>query len=125
MFSFMVLIFLFAGKYTNYKTECSSHHAENTFLCMRLTPRGLTPSMKEMDDRYKDEKSHNKKGSKVAMFLMTTQTFPVFPWIEFGILRSLLISIVTFRSIRGYLLITIALASLSGSIEGYVGIDCL
>ena len=57
MLSIMVLLFIFAGKYTHYKAECSSHHAENTFLCMRLNPRGLTPQMTEMNDRFKDEKS--------------------------------------------------------------------
>jgi hypothetical protein len=56
MLQIMFIIFLFAGKYTDYKAECSSHHAENTFLCMRLTPRGLTPSTTGMDDRYEDEK---------------------------------------------------------------------
>ena len=64
MICIMLLLFIVAGQYANYKTECSSHHAENTFLCMRLNPRGLTPSMKEMDDRYKDDKSHKSKGIK-------------------------------------------------------------
>ena len=56
MLHIMRIIFVVAGKYTNYKAECSSHHAENTFLCMRLNPRGLTPSKTEMDDRQEDEK---------------------------------------------------------------------
>jgi hypothetical protein len=51
MLHIMILIFIFAGKYTDYKTECSSYHAENTFLCMRLNPRGLTPSETGMNDR--------------------------------------------------------------------------
>jgi len=51
MLHIMILIFIFAGKYTDYKTECSSYHAENTFLCMRLNLRGLTPSETGMNDR--------------------------------------------------------------------------
>ena len=58
MLHIMHIIFVVAGKYTNYKAECSSHHAENTFLCMRLNPRGLTPSKTGMDDKQRDEKSH-------------------------------------------------------------------
>ena len=57
MLQIMFIIFIFVGKYSHYKAECSSHHAENTFLCMRLNPRGLTPSETGMDDRYEDEKS--------------------------------------------------------------------
>jgi len=49
-------IFIIVGNYTSYKAECSSHHAENTFLCMRQNLRGPTPSTTEMNDRYKDEK---------------------------------------------------------------------
>ena len=52
----MILIFIFAGKYTDYKAECSSHHAEGTLLCMRLNPRGLTPSTTGMNDGQRDEK---------------------------------------------------------------------
>ena len=64
MLQIMLLLFLFAGKYTNFKAECSSHHAENTFLCMRLNPRGLTPSMTGMDDRQEDEKGEKHKDEK-------------------------------------------------------------
>ena len=53
----MVLQSLFTDKYTGCKTECSSHLARNTFLCMRLNPRGPTPQMTGMDDKQKDEKS--------------------------------------------------------------------
>ena len=59
MLQIMILIFIFAGKYTNYKAECSSHHAENTFLCMRLNPRGLTPSETGMNDRQGTRKVKN------------------------------------------------------------------
>jgi len=51
MLRIMILIFIFAGKYTDYKAECSSYHAEITFLCMRLNPRGLTPSETGKNDR--------------------------------------------------------------------------
>jgi mevalonate kinase len=54
-------MFIVAGTYTDYKAECSSHYAENTFLCMRLTPRGLTPQMTGMDDRYGTRKVRNNK----------------------------------------------------------------
>ena len=57
MLEIMLMIFIFTGKCFNYKMECSSHHAEHTFLCMRPNPRGPTPSMTEMDDRLRDEKS--------------------------------------------------------------------
>ena len=56
MLQLMFLIFLFSYKYSHYKSECSSQYAENTFLCMRLHPRGLTPSETGMNDRYGDEK---------------------------------------------------------------------
>ena len=56
MLQVMLIIFIVTGKYTDYKTECSSQHVENTFLCMRLHPRGLTPSETGMDDRHGDEK---------------------------------------------------------------------
>jgi hypothetical protein len=56
MLQLMLMIFIMAGKLADYKAECSSHHAENTFLCMRLNPRGLTPSETGMDDRQRDEK---------------------------------------------------------------------
>jgi hypothetical protein len=56
----MVLLFLFAGKCTGYKAECSLHHAESTFLCMRLNLRGPTPSKTGMDDRQEDEKGDKK-----------------------------------------------------------------
>jgi hypothetical protein len=59
MLCIMFMIFIAIGKYTDYKVECSSHHAENTFLCMRLNPRGLTPSETGMDDRYEDEKGQS------------------------------------------------------------------
>ena len=62
MICIMLLLFIVAGQYANYKTECSSQHAENTFLCMRLHPRGLTPSTTGMDDRYEDEKGHTHRG---------------------------------------------------------------
>jgi hypothetical protein len=61
MLQIMILLFIFVGKYSHYEAECSSHHAENTFLCMRLNPRGLTPSETGMDDRYGDEKGHKDK----------------------------------------------------------------
>ena len=50
LFLIMLLIILFAGKYINYKTDCSSHHVEYTFLCMRPKPRGPTPHMTDRDD---------------------------------------------------------------------------
>ena len=59
MLHIMILIFIFAGKYTDYKAECSSYHAENTFLCMRLNPRGLTPSETGMNDRQGTRKVKN------------------------------------------------------------------
>ncbi len=82
----MLLLIIVAGKYTNYKTECSSQHAENTFLCMRLNPRGLTPSTTGMDDRYEDEKSHKRRSRALiiagktfnAYDLKRTKLFPVF-----------------------------------------------
>ena len=55
----MVLLSLFADKYTGYKAECSSHHAKNTFLCMRLNLRGPTPSETGMDDRQRTRKVIN------------------------------------------------------------------
>ena len=55
----MIIIFIFVGKHSHFKSECSSHHAESTFLCMRLNPRGLTPSKTGKDDRHKDEKGNN------------------------------------------------------------------
>ena len=61
MLQIMVILFIFAGKYSHYKAECSSHHAENTFLCMRLNLRGLTPSTTGMDDRCEDEKGQKHK----------------------------------------------------------------
>jgi hypothetical protein len=86
MLHIMILIFIFAGKYTDYKAECSSYHAENTFLCMRLHPRGLTPSTTGMDDRYEDEKSHRCRSRALiiagktfnAYDLKRTKLFPVF-----------------------------------------------
>ncbi len=57
MLEIMLMIFIFTGKCFNYKMECSSHHAEHTFLNMRQNPRGPTLSMTEMNDRFKDEKS--------------------------------------------------------------------
>ena len=49
--------FLSSENKSSYHISCSQH-AENTFLCMRLNPRGLTPSTTGMDDRYEDEKGH-------------------------------------------------------------------
>jgi len=45
MLEIMLMTFILTSKCFNYKAECSSHHAENTFLCMRQNPRGPTPSM--------------------------------------------------------------------------------
>ncbi len=56
MLQITIIMFLIAGNCSGYKAECSSHHAENTFLCMRQNPRGPTPSTTGMDDRYEDEK---------------------------------------------------------------------
>ncbi len=60
MLQFMLIIFIVAGKHSHYRAECSSHHAENTFLCMRQNPRCLTPSETGMDDRQEDEKGDKK-----------------------------------------------------------------
>ena len=56
----MILIFIMTSRYTGYKTECSSHYAENTFLCMRLNLRGPTPQMMAKNDRQQDEKGDTK-----------------------------------------------------------------
>ena len=62
----MIILFIFVGKYSHYKSDCSSHHVENTFLCMRLNPRGPTPSMTGMNDRQKDEKGDSKMDFKLT-----------------------------------------------------------
>ena len=41
------------GIFISHKTECYPLFADNTFLCMRLNPMGLTPPMKGMDDRQR------------------------------------------------------------------------
>ena len=56
----MIIIFITTCKYTGYKAECSSHHAEYTFLCMRLNLRGPTPQMMGKNDRQQDEKGDTK-----------------------------------------------------------------
>jgi len=67
VFQLVIFMCIVASTYTDYKAECSSHYAENTFLCMRLTPRGPTPSTTGMDDRYGDEKSETKM--KIMQFI--------------------------------------------------------
>ena len=66
MLQIMIILFIFAGKYSHYKAECSSYHAENTFLCMRQNPRGLTPSETGMDDRQKDEKGQKSISLRIS-----------------------------------------------------------
>ena len=56
MFEIMILMFIIMCEHMRYKAECSSHHVENTFLCMRLNLRGHTPQMMAKNDRQKDEK---------------------------------------------------------------------
>ena len=59
------------GKYMNYKADCSSHHAESTFLYMRQNPRGLTPSTTGMNDRYKDDKGDTHKNKDVHIEIVS------------------------------------------------------
>ena len=56
MFLINVWVIIILEKHTNYKAECSSHIAGDTFLCMRLNLRGPTPSMMGMDDRQRTRK---------------------------------------------------------------------
>ena len=61
------MLFNHGQNYLELKAECSSHHAENTSLYMRLNPRGLTPSETGMDDRYGDEKGQKPGSSDVGV----------------------------------------------------------
>ncbi len=59
---------------TSNKSDCSSHHAEYTFLCMRLNLRGPTPQMRAKDDRQQDEKG-DKQVFYVYVVLCRNKTF--------------------------------------------------